>query len=219
MPLPVICERSTPCSRTSIRTAGRDVIAAGLPVPAGRLTRPRPRRLRRGFREGILDRSHGGLRSRRCLRGCDLRCGRRGLRLRLRSLRPRCGRLRRRSRDPCHFLRLRLGRGIRCGGAGVDGTDRLSNRHHRALRGDQLGHHAVGRRGDLGVHLVGDHLGDRLVFCDCVAGVLEPPGDGSFGDALSELRHRDRQCHFASFLVFAFSTLRARGASPRPCSV
>ena len=48
------------------------------------------------------------------------------------------------------------------------------------------------RRRDLGVHLVGRDLEDRLVPLDRVADLLEPLGDGSLGDRLAHLRHDDR---------------------------
>ena len=47
-----------------------------------------------------------------------------------------------------------------------------------------------GGRGDLGVHLVGRHLEERLVHLDALAFLLQPARDGALGDALAELRHR-----------------------------
>src|SRR5947208_6082711 len=47
------------------------------------------------------------------------------------------------------------------------------------------------RRGDFGVHLVGDHLDQPLVFLDLVARLLQPFRDGAFGDRLAQLRHFD----------------------------
>ena len=62
---------------------------------------------------------------------------------------------------------------------------------HRLVLADQDLHERPGeRRRDLGVHLVGGDLEQRLVERDAVADLLEPPGDGAFGDALTERRHR-----------------------------
>ena len=51
------------------------------------------------------------------------------------------------------------------------------------------GQHAGGRRGHLGVDLVGGDLQQRLVGLDMVSFVLQPAGHGAFGDALTEARH------------------------------
>ena len=67
---------------------------------------------------------------------------------------------------------------------GVDGDGRALL--HLDL-GERPGH---GRR-DLGVHLVGRDLEDRLVALDGVADLLEPLGDRAFGDGLAHLRHQD----------------------------
>ena len=45
--------------------------------------------------------------------------------------------------------------------------------------------------GDLGVDLVGGHLEQRLVDGDLVARLLEPAGDGAFGDGLAECGEGD----------------------------
>jgi hypothetical protein len=44
---------------------------------------------------------------------------------------------------------------------------------------------------NLGVHLVGRDLEDRLVPLDGVADLLEPPGHRPLGDGLAHLRHDD----------------------------
>ena len=46
--------------------------------------------------------------------------------------------------------------------------------------------HAGDRRGDLGVYFVGGNLEQRLVHLYPVTYLLEPAGDGSFGDTLTE---------------------------------
>ena len=51
--------------------------------------------------------------------------------------------------------------------------------------------HARGRGGDLGVHLVGGDLEQRLVALDLVADLLHPLGDGPLGDGLAHLGHDD----------------------------
>ncbi len=49
--------------------------------------------------------------------------------------------------------------------------------------------HARGRRRDLGVHLVGGDLEQRLVALDLVPDLLHPLGDGALGDRLAHLGH------------------------------
>ena len=63
------------------------------------------------------------------------------------------------------------------------------------LRQD-LQQHTRSRGRDLGVDLVGRDLEQGLVDGDRVALLLEPPGDGAFGDALAECRHLDGEGHF-----------------------
>ena len=67
--------------------------------------------------------------------------------------------------------------------AGAD-LDRL------ALGHEDLGHVSRGRRGHLGVDLVGRHLEEWLVGVHALADLLQPARDGSLGDRLAELRHR-----------------------------
>src|SRR6185312_9443337 len=68
---------------------------------------------------------------------------------------------------------------------GDDGID--SNRltlFHLNLR-ERSGH----GRGNLGVDLVGRDLEERLVALDGIARLLEPLGDGAFGDGFAHLGH------------------------------
>ena len=58
------------------------------------------------------------------------------------------------------------------------------------LLGQDLAQDARERRRDLGVHLVGDHLDERLVLRDRVTGLLEPASDRPLRDTLAELGHR-----------------------------
>ena len=48
---------------------------------------------------------------------------------------------------------------------------------------------AGGGRGNLGIDLVGGDLEERLVALDGVAGLLEPLGEGAFGDGFAHLGH------------------------------
>ena len=93
--------------------------------------------------------------------------------------------------------RLRRGGCRRCGGcrrtrlvAGVDDRDLGLVGDGLALLDQDLLEDALERRRDLGVHLVGDDLEQRLVLVDVVAGLLEPFADRALGDALAELGHR-----------------------------
>ena len=61
----------------------------------------------------------------------------------------------------------------------------------RARRDADLLEDARGRRRDLGVHLVGRDLEQRLVALDAVADVLQPLRDRALGDRLAHLRHDD----------------------------
>jgi hypothetical protein len=57
--------------------------------------------------------------------------------------------------------------------------------------------HAGDRGRNLGVHLVGTDLQQRLVDGYRVSDLLEPSGDRAFDNALAERRHRDwnRHCY------------------------
>src|SRR5690606_31715323 len=82
-----------------------------------------------------------------------------------------------------------------------------------------------GRGRDLGVHLVGGDLQQRLVLLHLVADVLEPAGDRAFGDALTQRRQRDLRASLAGrgSLAYRLASLgghrvlggRCRGASRR----
>ena len=63
------------------------------------------------------------------------------------------------------------------------------------LVGDDLGQYARGRGGDLGVNLVGGDLQQWLIGHHGVALLLEPAGDGSLGDTLTECGHLDGDGH------------------------
>ena len=69
--------------------------------------------------------------------------------------------------------------------------DDLADVHRVAGVGEQLGERAGGGRGDLGVHLVGRDLDDRLVLGDRVAGLLGPLEDRALGDRLAHRGHLD----------------------------
>ena len=80
--------------------------------------------------------------------------------------------------------------------------DRIANRRDDAVDGDRLafpdpdfGQHAGGGRRNLGVHLVGGNLEQRLVAIDPVADLLDPANDGAFGNRLAHLRHQHRLGH------------------------
>ena len=86
--------------------------------------------------------------------------------------------------------------GLRLGGRGVAALALLDLGQHAAhLHGlvhlhEDLGERARGGGGDLGVHLVGGHLDQRLVGLDGVALLLEPGKDGSLRHRLSGGGHR-----------------------------
>src|SRR5256885_186004 len=85
-------------------------------------------------------------------------------------------------------------------GAGVGGARALDldlrdlgadgDRH--ALGDGDLEQGALEGGGDLGVHLVGDDLDQRLVLLDEVALLFQPAIDGALGDRLTQLGHLDR---------------------------
>ena len=140
--------------------------------------------------------------------GCRIRL--RGLRLRGRLLRlGLCGR-----RLGLCGLRLGLGfRGGRClggrclacrrfrgAGLGVDLGDRGTDGDGLPV-GDQDLRDRPGDLGrNLGIHLVGDDLEERVVLLDGVAFLDQPALDRAFGDRFAELGHLDRGCHRGAFL-------------------
>ena len=68
-----------------------------------------------------------------------------------------------------------------------------------------LGQHACRRRGDLGVHLVGGDLEQRLVAIDRIADLLDPADDRAFGDRLPHLGHHDVCSHELCSIVDTMS--------------
>ena len=74
----------------------------------------------------------------------------------------------------------------------LDHEDLCSYGYGRSFGDQDLGHHARGRRGHLGVDLVGRYLEERLVELDTLALLLQPLEDRSLDDRLAELRHLDR---------------------------
>ena len=93
--------------------------------------------------------------------------------------------------------RSRLGRGgggrrARSGPVvgGLDHRDLGVVGDGRPFLDQDLAEDALERGRDLGVHLVGDDLDERLVLVDVVARLLEPLPDRPLGDALAELGHR-----------------------------
>ena len=84
-------------------------------------------------------------------------------------------------------------RGLGCGGlrAGLaDGGQGGADGDGLVLGDEDLGERAGERRRDLGVHLVGGDLEQRLVERDGVTDGLEPAGHGALGHALAESGHQ-----------------------------
>src|SRR5690606_25845347 len=107
----------------------------------------------------------------------------------------------------CGFLRWcrLLGRGLFGGGHPGGLLAGLADHHECGAYGDGLtlgdedledgaGH----RRRNLGVDLVRRDLYEDLVLLNCVSDLLGPLEDGSLGDRLPELGHRNRRCHCPS---------------------
>ena len=94
-------------------------------------------------------------------------------------------------------------------GDAVDAREFGADGHRRAIGHENLADHAGVERRDLGVDLVRCYFEERFVDGDVVADGLEPTNDRAFGDALAELRHRDR-AHLAigisSFSPAAFAS-------------
>jgi len=98
--------------------------------------------------------------------------------------------------------RRRLGRlglpvGCRSGGVRgvVDDRELGADGDRLVLRDRDPAQDARRRGGDLGVHLVGGDLEQRLVRLYALAFLLEPARDGALGDALAELGHGYRDRH------------------------
>ena len=73
--------------------------------------------------------------------------------------------------------------------AAADDSDDGVDADGCALGEFDLGQRTGGWRRDLRVHLVGGYLKERLVSLELVANLLEPLGDGAFGDGFPHLRH------------------------------
>ena len=84
------------------------------------------------------------------------------------------------------------GRWVQAGRSGPGGAD---DGHHGVdlHRGAglyfDLGKHACGGRGNLGIDFIGRDLEERLVLLHRVAGLFQPLGDGAFKNRLAHLGH------------------------------
>ena len=81
--------------------------------------------------------------------------------------------------------------------------DHRAHFHRVSLGGHNLHQHPGHGRGNLGVHLVGGHLKERLVFSHLVAHLLVPLDDGALHHRLAQLwhphlRHRASRSLFVS---------------------
>jgi hypothetical protein len=84
-----------------------------------------------------------------------------------------------------------IGRRSRSGCTVGHDSENCPDVHGLAFGNADLRDDTAGRRRDLGVHLVGGDLEERLVAFDRFTNLLEPAGDCSFGHGLAELRHED----------------------------
>ena len=111
-----------------------------------------------------------------------------------------------------------LGTGLGSRLAPADGADQRPHRNRLAFLDIDLRQHAVHRRGDFGVDLVGDDLEQRLVLLHPVTRLLQPPAHLPFGHALSELRHGDaRQRSLFRHLSRLASSSPGRAWLPGSC--
>ena len=67
----------------------------------------------------------------------------------------------------------------------ADPGQQTTHRNYRAFRRQNLQHHPVGRGGNLGIHLIGAHFHQRLVFLYCIAFSLQPAIHRAFDDAFT----------------------------------
>ena len=70
---------------------------------------------------------------------------------------------------------------------GEDG-DGLAHLHHIAFSHEMLHEHAVFRRRNFRIHLVGGDFNDGLISRDTLAFFHDPSNDGRFGHALAHFR-------------------------------
>ena len=95
----------------------------------------------------------------------------------------------------------------------ADRRDDAVHRHGFAFVHLDLGQHARGRRRDLGVHLVGRDLEERLVAIDRVADLLDPADDRAFRNRFAHLGHHDGCGHRS----FGPSSSRSNGSNVYIC--
>jgi hypothetical protein len=74
----------------------------------------------------------------------------------------------------------------------IDDCDRSARGDGLAFLADDLAKHAAHGRWNLGVYLIRGDFDERFIFFDGIARLLEPLCDGTFGDGLTELGHRNR---------------------------
>ena len=87
--------------------------------------------------------------------------------------------------------------------------DRL-HRYRLAFHDDDLREHAPRRRRNLGVHLVGGDLEDRLVALHLVADLLQPLRQRALGDRFAHLGHDDVNACHCDVLLLGVSRNAAR---------
>ena len=96
-------------------------------------------------------------------------------------------------------LRLSARRGLAARGAGFafgDGAQQRADLHGGAGLGADRFNRAIGGRGHFHRDLVGLQLQQRLVPLHRIAFLLEPFGDGGFGDGLAHRGHFDFDGHW-----------------------
>src|SRR5690606_37011798 len=131
-------------------------------------------------------------------------------------LRGRCGllcdgcgrRLRRGSSFSRGFFGGRRGGSRSTAGAVADDGERAADLDGLVFLNENLLEHSGDRRRNLGVDLVGGYLDERLVNCDLVAHLLQPPGHRALGDTLSECREVDGFTHVVLLLLEILRRLR-----------
>ena len=73
----------------------------------------------------------------------------------------------------------------------TDTGENLADLDHRSLDSNDFEQGSGHRRGNLRIDLVGRHLKENLIHRYRVTHILEPSGDRSFSDRLTQLGHRD----------------------------